>query len=421
MKHFEQVTLIERDLYPELPVFRPGVPQGRQVHTMLLKGQQVLEALFPGLEKKLLADGAIERAYGNQTLSYYGDARCPCIPPLLRGWNCSRLLLEWQIRQEMITSPHLKIIEGQEVIGLLFDQSTCAVNGVRFRARNHQHPAEQVIQEMTGNLVIDASGSTSCASQWLEALGYSAPKETVIDVSLGYATRYYAKPSTAFEWKGITIQGGPPDHRGAVLMEIENNQWMVVLAGLKGDHPPTDEEGYLEFAKSLPEPALYESIKNATPLSPIYGYRRTENRFRHFERLQRLPEQFLLIGDAVCYFNPVYGQGMTVAALEAQVLDACLQKDKEQQGFALRFQKKIARLIAGSWQLATAADARIAGQETNRNYLLWYLERFNALLSHDEYCLITFYQILHMLRSPLVLLHPKILAKVLTYRKELAS
>ena len=201
-------------------------------------------------------------------------------------------------------------------------------------------------------------------------------------------------------------------------MKIEGGQWMVILAGSQKDYPSTENDDYLEFARSLPDPVLYESIKDANPLSPIYGYRRTANRMRHFEHLKRFPERFVILGDAVCTFNPIYGQGMTIAALEAKTLDMSLQKwSRQKKGFGRHFQRKIAHLLISPWLLAAIADTP-ALEHPNLFLRLpqWYMDRVITLLAYDTFVLRTFVEVLHMLRSPLALLHPTILAKVLTHK-----
>jgi 2-polyprenyl-6-methoxyphenol hydroxylase-like FAD-dependent oxidoreductase len=410
--HFERVTLIERDHYPKEPTFRSGAPQGRQLHTILLRGQQAMEILFPGLGRQLLKQGAVERDYGNETIIYYGGGRCPQIPPIFRGWSCSRLLLEWQLRQELMKYPQVHILEGYEVVHLLFDQEANRIRGVQLRARNHSTLTNE-IQELKGDLMVDASGSTSPVVDWLKESNNEVPKETIINPYLGYATRLYKIPEQFHErWKGIAIQSTQQLPRSGALMEIEGRRWMVVLAGSGKDYPPTDERGYLAFARSLPDPALYEAMKDAQPLSPIYGYRRTENRLRHFERLRRQPEGFVAIGDAVCAFNPIYGQGMTVAALEALALDTCLRR--EARDFSSHaFQRKIACIVAQPWRLATASDLRSSSEKKTGRLSQWYIGRIISLLPRDPVVLRTFLEVIHMMQPPSVLLRPAIMARVL--------
>lgn len=415
LNHFEEVTIIERDQYPVEPVSRPGVPQGRQVHSILLRGQEALEQLFPGIATKILTNGGIERDYGNES-HYFYRSLCPPVAPILHGWSCSRLLLEWQIRQELNAYSHgLRVIEGKEVVHLVFEERSNAVIGVQFRERNHAKIAREALP---ADLVVDASGSSSRASKWLEDFGSDAPPEEIIPVNLGYATGVY-EPHAGFKptWKGIAIQGNGHPPRGAALLQIEGGHWMVVLTGTNGDYPPTDEQQFLAFAQTLPDPTLHHALQSATLISKISGYRYAENRLHHFERLRRYPERFIIVGDAVCNFNPIYGQGMTVAALEALLLDTCLQKSETHKGFAYTFQKKISRLLATPWMLSTATDAHAndtaKGGSITSHLSQGYRERLAMLLPKDQEVFLTFLEVIHMLRPPNALLHPKIMVKVL--------
>jgi 2-polyprenyl-6-methoxyphenol hydroxylase-like FAD-dependent oxidoreductase len=415
LNHFEQVTILERDRYPAEPVFRAGVPQGRHVHLMLLRGQQALESLFPGLKAKLLARGAVKRTYGAEgegaSLYAYGT-RCPQIPPVLQGWNCSRPLLEWHLRQELAAYEHLRIIEGHEVVHLLASPTERAICGVQFRERTHVFAND--IQELRADLVVDASGSSSRVATWLQELGYVAPRERIIKTWVNYATRLYLPPKHS-PWKEIAIQTTRPGRPAGALMEIEDGHWLVSLTGVgKEQHPPTTEEEFLAFARTVGEPALYEAIASATPLSPVYGYRKVENRQRQF---RRQPEGLIVLGDALCSFNPLYGQGMTFAALEAQLLDRCLREQNGTKGVAHTFQKRAARLLIFPWQLAATADASarlaISG---NRARGFHYIEDLLALLPHDQHALLTFLEVIHMVRTPLALAHPHLVAKVLAHK-----
>ena len=212
LNHFARVTLIERDHYPENPVFRSGVPQGRQGHIFLLKGQQTIASLFPGIGEKLIKHGAIEQDYGSQTLYYYRWGRAPRLGPGLKGWNSSRLLLEWEIRQELLQYDQLELMQGYEVVQLLFQPRTGQIEGVQARKRTHDKPEEQAMQEIKADFVVDASGSTSRAPQWLQELGFDLPKESEINTFLGYATRFY-EPPAQFEtdWNLVAISGDPAE------------------------------------------------------------------------------------------------------------------------------------------------------------------------------------------------------------------
>ena len=206
--------------------------------------------------------------------------------------------------------------------------------------------------------MVVADGRNSRLPDWLAALGYEPPQETVVNSFQGYASRLY-RPPAGFEadWKALYIQQAPPaDPRGGVVSPVEGGLWLVSLIGGDGDYPPTDEAGFLDFARSLRSPALYEAIAEAEPLTPIVGQRATENRLRHYDRLGRLPEGVVVVGDAVCAFNPVYGQGMTAAAIGAEVLDRWLRGESSRRspGRGRVFQHALAQATAAAWQLSTA-------------------------------------------------------------------
>jgi hypothetical protein len=198
---------------------------------------------------------------------------------------------------------------------------------------------------------------------------------------------------------------------------------MVTLTGRLRDYPPDHEAGFLEYARSLPDSALYEAIKEAEPLTPIVTYKYAASRWRHYERMSRLPEGFVVMGDAVCSFNPVYGQGMSAAAMEAKLLDTLLQKHVGTRGFTKRFQKAVAEVARVPWMLATSQDFLYPATEGKRPFgihlLHWYTGRVNELTASNPLVAQRFYEVLHLLKTPTALFDPRIAAAVL--RKEIAS
>lgn len=423
-EHFEHVLLIERDHYPEEPVFRAGVPQGRHIHIMKLRGQHTIEELFPGITKKLIARGAIEIDFIREFAIRYPAGWLPRLDSSLKGYTYTRLLLEWQIRRELIKNERVQVIEGREVVGLVASNDGLSVKGVRIRTRNGTAPTEGEQEEMLADLVVDASGRESHTPTWLEEMGYMPPEETVINAFLGYATcTYEPAPDLTRDWKGLRVASDPPKNlRGGIIWPIEGGRWMVLLGGSGKDYPPTDESGFLEFARSMLDTALYDAIKEATPVTPIYGYRWTENRWRHFERLQQQPERFVVIGDAFCVFNPIYGQGMTVAALEAMALHESLRQQRDGlEGLAMDFHKRQAIVTRLPWQQATAQDARVlqAKGEGRKvplatKVMNGYLQGLSEVLPSSPLAYRTFIEVQHMVKPPAALFQPAVVWKVLT-------
>ena len=350
--HFARVTLLERDAYPEKPGPRKGLPQAHHLHILLMRGHTILERLFPGLRVDF------EKADMHR-LDHGWDM--PWLTPA--GWGVpfhsgitliigTRDLLDWVVRRRVKALERVRVLDRMEATGLLTTSDGSAIRGVKVRSRQKEAAPEE---EMLADLVVDAAGRGSHVRQWLGTLGYPVPSDTVINAHIGYASRLYRRPPTfSADWHGLMIQGHPPEHkRGGVISPTEGDGWMVTLAGGGGDYPPTEEAAYLEFAKSLRTPLLYEAIRDAEPISQIYGYRATENRRHHYAELRRWPGRLMVMGDAVCAFNPVYGQGMTAAALSALALDRCLRREgfDGHSELCRRFQRDLAHELEppGSW------------------------------------------------------------------------
>lgn len=425
LNHFQHVTIVERDSLPEQPQPRPGVPQAVQSHAILVRGQRILEQLFPGLDAELIAAGAISVDWSADALYLSSMGTAPRCPSGLITSMCSRNLLEWAIRRRLGGCDLLQFLEATQVKKLLTDESKSRVIGVQLRDRDNSQ-----LGELTADLIVDASGRNSFLPKWLEELGYPAPSETVIDAFLGYTTRWYKRPADLqADWKALFVFAEPPhESRCGVLDSVEDDRWSLSLYGFGRDYPPTDEVGFLEFARTLCSPILYEAVKDAKPLSPVYSYRRTENRLRHYEQLSKLPEGIVALGDAVFAFNPYYGQGMTAAALGALVLDRCLhQRWRQSQnaplGFGQHFQHQLARSLKTPWLNSTRNDRAWLTSEDSidkarkpnkiNQLLRQYVEEVMLLSMDCPQVHRTMIEMYHMVKPPIALFQPNIAAKVL--------
>jgi 2-polyprenyl-6-methoxyphenol hydroxylase-like FAD-dependent oxidoreductase len=414
--HVGRVTIVERDNFPEGPEFRKGVPQSRHTHVLMTRGRQILERLFPGLEDSLLEAGAVLIDSAEDLALLWPAGFAPRFRSGIPFLQSSRELLEFAARERVASVPNIRFLQKTDVTGLVPATQGEAVAGATVRSRGSGRGADE---EILADLVVDASGRNSDASRWLEELGYDAPEETVVDAHLGYASRIYERTEgDARDWKALLVQAAPPDvTRGGVLYPIEGGRWIAGLDGVGGDYPPTDEEGFMQFARSLRIPMLYEAIKEAKPLSPIRGYRATKNVRRHYEKLSRQPHNFVVTGDAACAFNPVYGQGMTTAAIGAETLGETL-REQDPAGLSGRFQRRLAKTTSAAWLLATGEDLRVRGVEgpppdaatrlTNP-----YMDRVVELSLKDPAIYRTLLEVFHMTKPPTAMFGPSIAAKVL--------
>jgi hypothetical protein len=272
--HFDQVTIIERDCFPREPTFRKGVPQARHLHVLLRRGQIILEQLFPGLEAELAASGALLVDWGQDTYWHTFMGRMPRFHSGLTTYACSRNLLEWLIRERLTAYASVHFLQDCDVIGLSGNSSNNGVGGVRLRYRDGGN-----VQERQADLVVDASGCQSRTPEWLEALGYSRPQETIINSHLGYASRFYQPaPGFAPDWKVMLIQSKQPKgSRAAIISTVEGNRWIVTLMGGAGTiHQPTrlvswHSPGACQICFSL----MPSRMHNHSPLSMATGTQRT--------------------------------------------------------------------------------------------------------------------------------------------------
>lgn len=413
--YFQQVTIIERDSYPAEPAPRQGVPQSSFLHVLLQHGQTILEELFPGLTNDLILRDVpiLKDSRDVEFYSQYGAAKKKEIT-IIETLSPSRSLLDWVIRRRLVEYPNVTFLENSRVNGLVTQPNQIGIAGVKLQTSGQS-------QTLSADLVIDASGKTSKTPQWLQKLGYAAPPETLVNANIGYAHRIYRRPAyTEGDWQALVVWPALPGNtRSGILYPIECDRWIVGVGGAAPDHPPTDEAGYLNFARQLSTPALYNAIKDAEPLSDILLYRGNENRRRAYERLSPYPEGLLVMGHAACAFNPIYAQGMTMAAIEAQILDHALaQRHKSATSNWFRLvQRQIAQAEIIPWTMAVDMDQQYINRNQPKSLLdrlnSWYQEELMELITQDAEVYRRMMLVIHMLKPPSTLLSPLLGGKVL--------
>lgn len=398
--HAERVTMLERDTLPTTAAVRRGVPQARHAHALLGRGQQILEDLFPGLTQDLIAQGA---AKGHGRFFSGGGYHCP-IPDSPPGLFVSRPCLEHAVRTRVLVLPNVQMVEGCDAQGLLASEDRSRVTGVRTDET-----------EIPADLVVDASGRGSRLPAWLTALGYPAPDLERVTVDMGYSTRHYRRePDHLGGDLVVNIAPSPSNTRACGMLAQEGERWIVTLAGYHGDHPPTDDAGYLDFARRLPVPDVYDLIRTATPLGDPVPYRFRANQRYHYETVTRFPDGLLVIGDAIASFTPIYGQGMTVAAQEAFALQECLAAGWHH--LARRYFPRASAAVDVAWTITVGNDRRLTGdgaRDPKTRFLTWYLDRLQRAARHDARLALAFRRVGSLFDAPPSLLRPGIALRVL--------
>lgn len=426
-RSFGRVTVVDRDVPPQRPGFRKGVPQGRHLHSLATRGSQLLERLFPGLDAELGAAGAPLLDQTRDTITEMSSGRMPRFESGITMRSASRPLIEGAIRNRVSREPGLRFVTATEATGLLSNGG--AVTGIATRGRG---PLSGETGELEADLVVDASGQASRAPSWLSELGYMEPAETVVDAGLGYASRWYRAPESRAgsgeDWLSMAVLPGWPDNpRGGTLRLVEDGLWTAVLTGSGGDYPPTDPARFEEFAASLPSRIIHDAISEAEPVSPVYGYRRTANRRLHYEKID-LPPGFLVMGDAATTLNPSYGTGMTAAALGAFALQDCLARlggrgrRRSLSRLGRSFQRMQVRAVSPCWTTTTSNDAQWAASGLEdlsppRRLAHGVSEQVMALATRSPGAVKTMFEVKNVLRGPAAMLRPGILAPALWHSR----
>lgn len=415
--HFDHVTIVEKDALTDTEGFRKGVPQSVHAHGLLAGGFRVMDTYFPGMMEDLASQGAqlgdvvgdlIWFQDGHWKTRHHSD---------LPGISVSRQCLELAVRRRVKALPNVVISDETQAVKPVFDSAKGRVTGLVVRKRRGQDDEAT----LDADLVVDTSGRGSSSPQWLEDMGYDRPQEIQIKINVGYATRLYQRTAGDFHdaFAGVISDTPPVGTRYAAVFGVERDRWIVTLGGTVGDYPPTDEQGWIEFAKHLPVPAVHELITTATPLTDISSYRFPSNQRRFYERMKRFPEGYLVLGDAICSFNPVYGQGMSVAAMEAKALDDTLAAGGHR--LSQRFYTKAAKIIDIPWMIVIGEDFRFPQVQGIRppghRFVSRYLHRVHAIAAIDPEVCRRFFNVANLIAHPYSLMSPSMVWRVFRQAK----
>ena len=410
--YVSQVTILEREELPPRPDFRAGIPQGRHFHTLLRRGLDVFETLYPGFRADLVAAGAQEIVWGRDVRWYhFGGIKAVHDRSTFSSISASRLLYEHVARTRVAAVPNITIVSKATAREVLLDERKSRVRGIRFHSDQHGPTT------IGCSFVVDASGRASRLPQWLADHGLGSPQEVTVDAFLGYTSRVYRGSGKTFPWKAVFHHPTPRNPRLGLMARIEDDLIIASLAGRQRDYPPADEQGFLEFAATLELAEFQQVIRECEPVGAIHSFRRTQNRRFRYESMPSLPQGLLAIGDSVCAFNPIYGQGMSTAAIAAQVLDRVLGERGPVPEATGTYFARLARALAVPWLLATLEDFRHPQTEGRRpvaaDWIRRYIDKFIALTATDTDAYDTLLEVFHMTRSPTALARPALLSKTL--------
>ena len=366
--HFERVTLIERDDLPEGAAHRKGVPQSRHPHGLLDRGRRELSALFPGLDDSLRERGGLDMDAGLELATLNPDGWAKRRRTGHQMLFASRLLIESVIRDRVKKNPRITFVEGTEVTALLFNPGeTSRVTGVEARKIS-----DSSANRIEADLVVDCSGRSSRASEWLTSLGYAEVEVEVVDAQAGYSTCWYQAPPADqrpvnWWWKGIFLNPSTKptreeDYYVALILPIEGDRFLLTLASWGGRTLPADHESFAALCGRLRSPIVAEALAIAKPISAIFHRKGMQNIWKHYEKSSG-PAGFVAMADAVCAFNPVYAQGMTSASVCSQILGTlAAEMDPTDSNFPATFYQRQAEFARMPWDLSVARDRQALGQ-----------------------------------------------------------
>jgi 2-polyprenyl-6-methoxyphenol hydroxylase-like FAD-dependent oxidoreductase len=409
---YERVTILERDELPTAGEHRRAVPQGRHAHVLLGSGQRAIEELLPGIANELLAAGArrcesmrdIRLVVAGHQITQEAEGADVLL--------ASRPLIEGHIRRRVLALSNVAVRERCEASDLLASADDERVTGVRVRSRSGEEGDERV----RADLLVAATGRSARVPAMLDALGYRRPKEERLPVDLLYVSRRVRLRRGAPGGDMLIGIGARPGLPRGIWLIAQEDHWILTAFGYGSrHHPPTDESGYLDFIRTVAHPDVLAAIRDSEPLTDIVTHGFPANQRRRYERLRRFPEGLLVVGDAISSFNPLYGQGMSVAALEASELRRCLERGDRR--LARRFFRASGKIVKQAWDMAAGGDLALPEVPGSRPLAVRitnaYVERLLRVAEHDPVVAAAFGDVGDLLAPASEVMRPRILWRVL--------
>lgn len=411
-RRFDRVTLVDRDVLPTGPQPRRGVPHGEHIHLLVPGGLARLEELLPGVTAELSSAGA-HLIEAPRWRLHMGGGRVNLADADVRITGATRPLIESVVRDRVLALDGVELLSGWSAQELTTTPERDRVTGVQVQS---QADPEQV-RTLDADLVVDTTGRGSRSPRWLADLGYGHVEEQRLKVDVHYTTRLFRRdPGDLDGCQNVLVDIPPDGTRGGVALAVEDGRWLVTLIGMAGERPPADLEGFIGYAAHLGAPDLHEIVRGAQPVSEPRQRAFPASCWRRYDQLPRLPEGYVVSGDAVCSFDPRFGHGMTVAVIEALETGRVLD-DGGLERAGERLLAAAGWAVRDAWDLATGsalANPRIDGPRP----LSWrvtnaYLQRLLPTAHEDPVVAAAFIRVIAMLARPSELMHPRIIARVL--------
>ena len=412
---YQTVTVVERDVLPDDPTNRRGVPQGRHAHALLRRGGQIIDELFPGILNELVAAGApvlddgdlskIWMSVGGHQLIRVGTARDQ---QAMTMYAPSRPFLECHVRRRLRAVPNVTILSGLDAAAMTSSADRNRVTGVR--VVNRDSGAEQ---ELTADLVIDAMGRGAHTPNLLESLGYGRPVEDKIVMRTCYVSQPLRIPPGTVE-QLVAVGAAPGRPTGMFLLGYENDTWIFTVFGMVGHEPPGDLAGMVSFAQEYTPAHVLAAVRAAEPLGEVIRHRMPSSQWRRYDKMRRFPEGLLVCGDAICSFDPIYGQGMTVSALDAVALRDCLVRGRHD--LARRYFRAAAKSIGVAWRMGAGSDLAFPEVQGRRSLSMRVTNRLAdwvlTACESDAVVVEKFFRVNNFIDPPVRLMHPSFISRV---------
>jgi 2-polyprenyl-6-methoxyphenol hydroxylase-like FAD-dependent oxidoreductase len=413
-RYFERVTIIEKDTVHRYPESRKGQSHTKHLHGLLPCALNILDNYFPGFYEEIYNNGGVVNDFGTSMNWYTHGGFKKNLFLDIRGVSLSRPLLEHLVRERVLSLSNVTLIDNTTAKALLSSDDKQRVTGVMIE---DTHGRE--FTRLDADLVVDCMGRGSQTSKWLKGMGYAEVPKTEVKINVTYTTRLYKRDPDDVRgrlWIACTPEA-PKERRNGAVFPIEGNRWIVSVGGWHGEKAATDEQAFLEFLKTLPNPNIYDIASTCEPLSDIIQYKYPVSIRRNYEKMNRFPLGVLVLGDAASSFNPMYGQGISFACLQAVELDKIIDQNIDEHKLAKTYFKRTLKIKNKIWQMSTGEDFRFSETIGTRPFGIRLINKYvswvhKATISDEVVCE-AFLKVMGLIDPPIKLLRPQIVWRIL--------